>query len=1012
VDAGRVDNIATARGRDPQNKDVTAESTDPDIGLGRCASCPLAVPPCPGCTVVPVDQGKPGMEVLKKAVSTGPYSEGDRIEYAITVENTGTLTLKNVLVTDPKADPIPGIVGKNGAVNPIPTLPVGEKREFTAYHTVIRDDIDQGWVDNIALAKGDDPQGGNVTQDSQDPECPSCPATTVPVTDPDPNMAIEKKVVNQADMPFNLGDKIRYEITVRNTGNVLLKDVKVEDGNADSAPVGKNGEANPLPALMPKQEIVFMAEHTVTAADVAAGYVNNLATAEGKDSSGGDVTEASEDPGCPECPETSIPIGDSNPAMELLKAVVSSPKNGKSYALGEPIEYAITVRNTGNVPLKNVLVTDPKADAVPGVVGKNGGPNPVPLLMPEQEAVFTAYHTVIQADLDQGWVDNLASAKGDDPQGGNVTQDSQDPGCPDCPETTVPVTEPDPGMAIEKKIVNKHAMPYALGDKIEYTITVTNTGNVLLKDVKVEDGNADSAPVGKNGEANPLPALMPGQSVDFAAVHTVTAADVTAGYVDNLATATGKDPSGGDVTEASEDPDCPDCPETSVPIGDPNPAMEVDKAVTGSPADPTVGYTLGERIEYTITVRNTGNMPLLGIVLTDPQADEENGSPWERTVGVLAPGQSSESFTAYHTVKQDDVDAGGVLNVALASGDDPNGGPVTAASTDPGCSGCTGPGTEVKIDQFPGMEVTKSADWEKTYLLGDVIDYRIVVRNTGNVTLYGVEVEDGNAVLSATGVAVTFTAEHEVTQADIDAVYVYNMALATGTDPNGDEVSEASVPPQGYGDPEDPVFREIPTRTIVRVGIIPIVAEDDMFPAWAKQGAVTGSVLSNDTFDGRPAGQSSRVALEPGTPDDPTMMKMAPDGTIHLGPGLRPGRYVYPYTIRQTDYPTNYAEAKAYIDVVDPNRRLHIPNVFTPNGDGVNDTFEILGLPNFDRISLRVFTRYGSEVYVNDDYRNDWDANNPEIQAGTYFYIIETHKDGRRTEEIKGWVTIMRRKLE
>jgi len=51
-------------------------------------------------------------------------------------------------------------------------------------------------------------------------------------------------------------------------------------------------------------------------------------------------------------------------------------------------------------------------------------------------------------------------------------------------------------------------------------------------------------------------------------------------------------------------------------------------------------------------------------------------------------------------------------------------------------------------------------------------------------------------------------------------------------------------------------------------------------------------------------------------------------------------------------------------------------------------------------------------VYTNDDYRNDWDANNPEIPAGTYFYIIEPYKDGILAEKIKGWVTIMRRRLE
>jgi len=481
------------------------------------------------------------------------------------------------------------------------------------------------------------------------------------------------------------------------------------------------------------------------------------------------------------------------------------------------------------------------------------------------------------------------------------------------------------------------------------------------------------------------------------------------------------------VTADSTDPDCPKCPETSIPIGQPDPAMEVDKAVTSSPKN-GAHYEIGEAIAYAITVRNTGNRPLLDIVLTDPRADEENGSPWERKVKVLMPGASSETFVAYHTITQDDVDAGGVLNIAIAKGEDPNGDEVTAASTDPNCGTPPCTGTEINIPQNPGMLVIKSTDWEKTYLLGDVIAYEIVVTNTGNVRLFDVKVEDNNAVVSATGLDdagnvvqnpvpvlepgqfVVFTAEHEVTQADIDALYVLNRAVAKGKDPNGDEVTAGSVPPEGYGDPDDPNHQNSPDSTIVRVGIIPIVAEDDQFGVWTGQGTVTGSVLANDTFDGRPAGQSGRLALEPGTPVDPSLLQMDPeDGTIRIRPGLRPGRYIYPYVIRQKGYPSNYAEAEAHIDVVDPKRGLYIPNVFTPNGDGVNDTFEILGLEQhgIERISLIVADRWGRQLYESEDYCNEWDADG--IPDGTYFYRIEAHGGTMGSRVFKGWVTVMRK---
>ena len=84
------------------------------------------------------------------------------------------------------------------------------------------------------------------------------------------------------------------------------------------------------------------------------------------------------------------------------------------------------------------------------------------------------------------------------------------------------------------------------------------------------------------------------------------------------------------------------------------------------------------------------------------------------------------------------------------------------------------------------------------------------------------------------------------------------------------------------------------------------------------------------------------------------------------------------------------------------NVELTIPNVFSPNNDGVNDLFFIKGTDQ-DEWILRVFNRWGHAVYKNDNYNNDWDGgDNPE---GTYFYIIK-NKSGNRS--YKGNVQILR----
>jgi len=84
---------------------------------------------------------------------------------------------------------------------------------------------------------------------------------------------------------------------------------------------------------------------------------------------------------------------------------------------------------------------------------------------------------------------------------------------------------------------------------------------------------------------------------------------------------------------------------------------------------------------------------------------------------------------------------------------------------------------------------------------------------------------------------------------------------------------------------------------------------------------------------------------------------------------------------------------------------LKIPNVFTPNGDGRNDQFEIIGSEGFDRIEVTIINRWGNEVYRNDDYRNDWSGDG--LTEGTYYYLITTHL-GNTKEVHKGWVLIKR----
>ncbi|MBF9253927.1 gliding motility-associated C-terminal domain-containing protein [Pontibacter sp. 172403-2] len=76
--------------------------------------------------------------------------------------------------------------------------------------------------------------------------------------------------------------------------------------------------------------------------------------------------------------------------------------------------------------------------------------------------------------------------------------------------------------------------------------------------------------------------------------------------------------------------------------------------------------------------------------------------------------------------------------------------------------------------------------------------------------------------------------------------------------------------------------------------------------------------------------------------------------------------------------------------VVLVEKTLDIPNAFSPNGDGVNDTWQIGNILEFPGVKLEVFNRWGNKIYQNDSYQNDWNGTyrGNLVPVGAYFYIF------------------------
>lgn len=89
---------------------------------------------------------------------------------------------------------------------------------------------------------------------------------------------------------------------------------------------------------------------------------------------------------------------------------------------------------------------------------------------------------------------------------------------------------------------------------------------------------------------------------------------------------------------------------------------------------------------------------------------------------------------------------------------------------------------------------------------------------------------------------------------------------------------------------------------------------------------------------------------------------------------------------------------------------LKVPNVFTPNGDGVNDTFVIPGLDTYSQNEIVIINRWGNDVYEKKNYKNDWTGNG--LTEGTYFYILRVFNLAGEWDTYKGYVTLIRSKTE
>ncbi|WP_420369289.1 DUF7507 domain-containing protein [Curtobacterium sp. L1-20] len=532
----------------------------------------------------------------------------------------------------------------------------------------------------------------NVTTNGLNP-----PADTT-VTFESPALTLVKRAGTPVDVNgdtiTDAGDSIKYTFTVTNSGDVPVDAVAVNDPKAGAVTC----EAA---TLAPGASTTCAADnpYTITAADAASGSVDNTATATGTSPTGGTVTSPPA--------STSTPAVTARPGLTVVKS--ADPSGPESFRPGQVITYHFTVTNTGNLPMNDITINE---GDFTGTGDLSAIECPATSLAAGRDMVCDATYTLTAADVDAGSVRNSATATGNPP--GDDTPPVTTPPS----EITIPVPA-QPGLSVVKSADVKEITK--AGQKVTYSFKVTNTGNVTIRNVVVND--TDFSGTGELGEITcPETTLAAGAAETCTAEYTVTQADVNnSDSLTNTATAGGNPPTGDPIVSI---PSSSNVPITRAP------GLKIVKSSDAEAAK------VGQTITYSFLVTNTGN-----VTVTNPRVDEGAFSGTGQLAPItypatvtLQPGESV-TYTTTYTVTQADVNSGKLSNTATATGDSP---PGTSIPPTP-------PSTVVVVtDPKPALTVVKTADVTKITTVGQKVTYSFLVTNTGNVTVTDPTVEEGD----------------------------------------------------------------------------------------------------------------------------------------------------------------------------------------------------------------------------------------------------------------------------
>ena len=629
-------------------------------------------------------------------------------------------------------------------------------------YVLTKQDIENGGLNFIFAMSGEQASGhewdGSVAFDEV-----TLPLTSVSLT----------KSVSPSDAVLHAGQEVTYTWIVDNVGDVEIHDITVTETNAFTGTGTPPSSAGCQGSLPPHSEPLICSDtYTLTQEDVDAGFVHNVATVSahaipvGQCASYDEVTVSDSD-------EATLTIRH-NAELSLTKTAVDmdiEPRiPGESW-----IEYLFEVKNTGNMPLKDIHLSDNLIKA-PGTLTCDQ--LPTGWLAPGATLKCSGTYILDTADIvNDRYIINTATASG-------KTEANSDVVSPPAQERV--------DLDFAKLTLTKTAHPSQVRDAgtlITYTYQVKNTGHVDVTGISVAEVAFTGRGTPPVVQCDPVEAtsLIPGATLTCVAYYEVTQEDLDnpsdGSSIGNWAVAYGTSPD-MDQVESNE----ADARVTL--IQDPSIIMEKS-------ADRSVVTRAGMVVNYSFVVWNTGNLTVNGIAIDEISFTGQGhmGTPvCGMNATTLEPGQGFTCRASY-TVTQADMDLGAdIVNTATAKARSSNGESLVSNQDT----------AIVAVSQRPALLLEKNADPRVVDSAGQEVTYTFTVTNTGNQTIKDIDITEvsftGHGDLSevdcphsatplAPGSSTTCTATYVIADEDeADGRDIINRAYATGVYNDSDPV--------------------------------------------------------------------------------------------------------------------------------------------------------------------------------------------------------------------------------